>query len=226
METSIHRQLKELYCGDKTQQEVWVDGFRIDAIAEGALIEIQQASLAALRSKLRTLLTAHDVVVVKPLEARKMIYKRERAAGEITSSRWSPRRETVWDVFAELVHFMQVFPHPRLTLEVLLVEVEEYRLPARARRRRRGKDYRVEDRRLVNVVSRLRLKTVADLRALLPEGLIDPFSTEDLARTARMPRWLAQKMAYCLRTAEAIKLVGKRGNALLYSATKRRRKAA
>lgn len=53
METSLHRQLKALYCAEASRQEVRVDGFRIDAVDRGRLIEIQQASLAALRHKVR-----------------------------------------------------------------------------------------------------------------------------------------------------------------------------
>ena len=40
------------------------------------------------------------------------------------------------DLFEELVHFTRVFPHPRLTLEVVLVEIEEWRYPGHGRRRR------------------------------------------------------------------------------------------
>ena len=47
----------------------------------------------------------------------------------------------------KLVHFVDVFPHPGLTLELLLVEIEEVRLPP-LRNRRTRKPYRVEDRRL------------------------------------------------------------------------------
>jgi hypothetical protein len=84
-------------------------------------------------------------------------------------------------------------------------------------RRRRGKQYRVEDRKLVSLGERLRLESVGDLMSMLSAELPDPFTTADIARTSEVPRWLAQKMAYCLRKTEAARLVGKRGNALLYS---------
>src|SRR5271155_2182010 len=119
METSLHRQLKALYCSDAARQEVRVDGFRIDAVHRGRLIEIQQGSLAALRHKVRALLETHHVTVVKPLAARKLLVRRKRAGGAVVSMRYSPRRETIADLFADLVHFVGVFPHPRLALEVV-----------------------------------------------------------------------------------------------------------
>ena len=56
MESSLHRQLKMLYGGPAADVEVQVDGYRIDAVVRGKLFEIQQASLAALRDKVRSLL--------------------------------------------------------------------------------------------------------------------------------------------------------------------------
>ena len=55
------------------------------------------------------------------------------------------------DVFDELVYFTRVFPHERLVLEVVLVDVEERRYPGRGkRRRRRAKgDFQIEDQLLV-----------------------------------------------------------------------------
>src|SRR3954447_2822816 len=99
METSLHRQLKALSCAGTADQEVRMGPFRIDAVHEGRLIEIQQGSLGALRDKVRSLLDTHEVTVVKPLAARKLLVRRARAGGAIVSSRYSPRREKIADVF-------------------------------------------------------------------------------------------------------------------------------
>lgn len=225
MESTLHSQLKMLYGGSAEGVEVQVDGYRIDAVVRGRLFEIQQASLGALRDKVRKLLERHRVVVVKPLVSRKYLIRREVADGDIVSARFSPIRESVLNLFEDMVHFVNVFPHPRLTLEVVLTEQEEHRV-TRVRRRRRGPDYRVEDRRLTGVVSTTRLKTVSDLRKLLPDTLPLEFTTQDLAEHAGIRRWLAQKMAYCLRMTGAITVIGKRGNSQLYSIPRRTRRAA
>jgi hypothetical protein len=228
MESSLHRQLKELYGGSPDDCEVTVRGFRIDAVAGGRLVEIQRAGLSAIRDKIATLLVSHRVTLVKPIAARTLIVRRQSAGGEVASRRYSPLRRSQFHLFEELVHFGTVFPNPRLELEVVLVEQEERRIP-RARRRFNGPDYRVEDRLLLSVVSRHRFRTGADLAALLPAQLPAPFHTQDLAEAASIPRWLAQKMVYCLARCGAIEPVGKLSRSMLYlrsrTASQRRKSA-
>ena len=113
----------------------------------------------------------------------------------------------------------------RVTGKALAGVKFEHRV-TRVRRRRRGPDFRVEDRLLVDVVSTQRLKTAADLRKLLPATLPAKFTTGDLALHAAIPRWLAQKMAYCLKKTGAIDVVGKQGNAWIYATPRRSRRAA
>jgi hypothetical protein len=55
----------------------------------------------------------------------------------------------------------------------------------------------------------------ADWLRFLPAGL-ESFTTSDLASRMNTGRELAQKMAYCLREARMIELIGKRGRANLY----------
>ncbi len=214
METTLHRQLKELYAVDPRRREVAVAGYRIDAVADGRLVEIQYGSLGAIRTKVRQLLASHDVLVVKPLAASKRLVTQARGKAQPVIRR-SPRHETVYDVFLDLVHFVDVFPHPRLALHVLLTEQEEHRRPAH-KRRWKSKGFHVEERRLVGVVERHEFRTADDLARLLPRTLPATFSTADISRGLGIPRWVAQKMAYCLRATDAVRQVGKSGNAWLY----------
>ena len=225
MESMLHRELKLFYGGTANDTEVQVDGFRIDAVVDGKLYEIQQASLGALRKKVQALLTRHSVVVVKPLASRKLLIRRSKNDGPVVSTRYSPTRETMFHLFVDLVYFVDVFPNRRLTLEVVLTEQEEHRV-TKVRRRRFGPDYRVVGRRLLKVVSTKSLRTLADLRALLPKTLESPFTTEDLAREAKVPRWIAQKMAYCLRKTGAVECSGKRGRSLLYALPQKKARRA
>jgi len=225
METSLHRQLKEHYAADSGQQEVACDGYRIDAIDRGRLIEIQHGSLAAIRDKVAALLENHRVMVVKPIVALKHLVKFDRRGGTVVDRRRSPKRGTLLDLFEELVYFTKVFPHRRLVLEVAMVEVEELRYPGHGRRRRRrANDFQIEDQRLVRLVETHRFRTLADLRKLLPRGLPATFHTGDLAAHLEVHRDIAQRMAYCLRETGAIDSVGKQGNAVLYR--RRRQRAA
>jgi hypothetical protein len=49
MESTLHRELKLVYGGTHDDVEVCVDGYRIDAVVDGTLVEIQRSSLGALR---------------------------------------------------------------------------------------------------------------------------------------------------------------------------------
>ena len=71
METSLHRQLKQLYAGDDGPVEMRLGKYRVDAIVGEQLIEIQHASLASIRDKIRRLCHDHPALVVKPIVARK-----------------------------------------------------------------------------------------------------------------------------------------------------------
>lgn len=231
METSLHRSLKTLYAGPDARFEAPVDGYRIDVVCAGRLVEIQHGHLAAIRDKVRKLLTRHEVTVVKPVVAGKLLVKLDGPGGQVVERRRSPKRGSILDLFHELVHFTQVFPHERLTLDVPLIEVEEWRYPGHGRRRRwRAHDHQVEDQRLAAVEATWRLRTAADVAALLGDPLPQPFHTADLAQAVGVPRWIAQRIAYCLRKIGATREVGKQGNTRLYEwagrATRRKRRAA
>ncbi|MAT69536.1 MAG: hypothetical protein CMJ58_08425 [Planctomycetaceae bacterium] len=219
METSLHRQLKALYVADESLHEVVLGDYRIDAVRGRELIEVQHGSLAAIRDKIRRLLDEHRVRVVKPIIARKTLVKLPEPGAEPLSRRRSPKRGTLLDVFDELVYFTRVFPHPRLTLEVVLVEIEELRYPGRGKRRRRrrpNEEFQIEDQRLVAVDSHHQFRKAGDLMKLLPRRLPRPFHTGHLAERMDVPRWIAQRIAYCLREMGAVEPAGKKGNAILY----------
>ena len=212
METSLHRQIKEdLGTGGRT--EAFVHGFRIDAVsADGELIEVQSGALGPLRRKLRQLLGGHRVRVIKPVVLRRRVVRRVRRDGADLSSRLSPKRGAVVDVFDDLIGLRAVFPHPNLSLEVWGVEIDEVRIP-----RRRWPGYAVVDRRLREVAAKAILRTPAELWGLLPSDVVDPFTTHDLAEGLRRPLAFAQRVAYCLRHAGAARSLGKRGRFHLYT---------
>jgi hypothetical protein len=228
METSLHRQLKMHYATDG-ETEVVLNEFRIDAIGKrGELIEIQHASLGSIREKTKRLLSNQNqkLRIVKPILARKTLITFDEPEGQEIRRRLSPKRGDVLDIFLDLVHFGQVFPHPKLTLEIALIEAEELRID-RAQTRHRGKRYKCLDQRLVAVHSRVELKKIGDLLAFVPlTQLPNIFDTAELAAAMSRPRWFAQKVAYCLRQSGATKIQGKRGNSQLYQAIRTNRRSS
>ena len=218
MEWSLHRQLKERYgpvAGGRL--EVTFEGFRIDAItADGVLIEVQSGPLGPLQGKLRKLLPAHRVRVIKPVVLGRRLVRRAGRDGADLSARFSPKRGMIADAFDDLVGLAKLFPHPNLGVDVMAVDIDELRL-VRSRGRGRGPVYTVLDRRLRDVIATVALDRPRDLWTLLPDSLTDPFTTHDLARQLGRPLAFAQRVAYCLRLSGAAAAVGKRGNQHIYA---------
>jgi hypothetical protein len=215
METSLHRSLKERYAaGEQGHREVRVERFRIDAVDEsGALVEIQSGALGPLRGKLRRLLPRHRIRIVKPVVLARRVVRRLRRDGPVSSTRRSPKRGALVDVFDDLIGVVRVFPHSNLEIEVLGVTIDEVRVP-----RRRWPGYTVVDRCLGEIHGTTSLARASDLWALLPAGCDgrEPFTTRELARQLDRPLWFAQRVAYCLRLTGAARVVDKSGNLLIY----------
>jgi hypothetical protein len=213
-EKPLHAALKDWYRRTGDEVEVPVEGFVIDLVQGGLLVEIQTRGFAAMRRKLDRLLDAHPIRLVHPIASIKWITKLD-ARGREASRRRSPKRGIAADVCAELVAFPSLLDHPNFTLEVLLIEEEEVWRPDATRGwRRRG--YVIEERRLVDVLDRAEFTSPRDLTAVLPEGLPSPFTTEDLAGLLGRSRHLAQEVAYCLRESGAIRAIGRDRRGYLY----------
>ena len=214
-ENALHAALKDWYAQPGDQLETMVDGYVIDLVRGELLVEVQTGNFSAIKRKLVKLLENHPVRLVYPIAAEKWIER--LAADGVTrlGRRKSPKRGRVGDVFQELVRFPRLILHSNFTLEVLLVREEVvWREDGRGSWRRKGRS--IADRRLLEVLSKTVFTGPDDFRELIPAGLPEIFTVRDLAVKSKQPRYLASKMAYCLREMEEIEQVGKRGQALAY----------
>lgn len=217
-ERPLHAALKAWYARPGDDLEVEVEGFVIDIVRDGLLIEVQTTSLASLKRKLLSLADDYDIRLVYPIPQDKWIVKLAKDGQGAPSRRRSPKRGRIEDVFKELVSFPRLLAHPNFSLDVLLIQEEEIRRYDETRAwRRRG--WVTQERRLLQVVDRRRFCTPADMVELLPTTLDEPFTTSDLAKAIARPRRLAQRMAYCLREMGTIEAVDKQGNTILYART-------
>jgi len=216
-EKALHASLKQWYARPEDRFEVPVDGFVIDIVRAGLLLEIQTRSLASIETKLASLVRSHHIRLIYPIAQEKWIVKlaQEGSSSRVTR-RKSPKAGRVEDLFWEMVSFPQLLLNPNFSLEVLMIREEEARR-YEGRRRWRRKGWVTEERRLLEVAERRLFQEPADWLALLPEGL-GSFTARDLAEAIDIREELAQKMAYCLRKAQVINLIGKRGRANLYTA--------
>lgn len=216
MATQLHQQLKAHYAqAFEGRFEAVVGSYRIDVQTADRLIEVQQASLSALRDKTRKLLREHAVTIVKPIVNRKTLVKLSAPEGEVLSRRLSPKRGDWWQAFDELIYFRELFPNPRLQLDLVLVDVEETRVSKPARRFK-GKNYRAIDRSLLKIVETRTLIEKRDPLGLLPGELPEEFDTGELALAWKIPRYVVQRIAYFLREIKLIEIAGKKGRSMRY----------
>ncbi len=212
-EKPLHAALKEYYALPGDQFEVPLEGFHIDLVRGGLLVEFQTGNFGAMKRKLAALLASHPVRLVYPIAAEKWIVKVD-GEGKTLSRRKSPKRGCVDDVFNELVYLPALLASDHFSLEVLMIQEEEARRHDKRKWRRAG--WATAERRLIDVVDRWIFDRPADLADLLPSNLPEEFTTADIATGLGKPISLAQKMAYCLRHSGALAATGKRGRSTLY----------
>lgn len=212
----MHQALKSHYATADSAEEVPVGSFVADVrLADDSIFEIQTSGFGQLRGKLETLLEEHRVVLVHPIARVRHIVKLPEEVDQEVTRRRSPKKGSVARVVDELVSIPRLLNHPNFELEVVMIEEEELRRLTPGQARRRG-GWRVVQRRLCQVLEQVRFRCAEDLLTLVPGVLPESFTTRDLAEAMGEPRWVGQKLAYCLREAGVIAICGKQGNALCY----------
>jgi hypothetical protein len=165
-------------------------------------------------------LPEHPVLVVHPVAAERRVIRVD-ASGEVVSARRSPKRDTPLAVFDELVFLPDALAHEGFAVEIALTREDVVHGPPDGRRRRRRPAGR---RHLVELVERVRFSEPAELAALLPDGLAEPFTVRELAAALPSTVLRAQRAAYVLRALGLIVPAGRRARAPLYTTARRRPK--
>jgi hypothetical protein len=214
-ESSLHSTLKLWYKKLEDQLEVPVENFIIDIVRKDLLIEIQTKNFSTIRKKLETLLKNHRVLLIHPIVKDKWIINIDQQSNKIIRKRLSPRHCSYLDIFEELIRIPELITNPNLTIELLLVQIEEFRMnDGKGSWRRKG--WSIYDRRLVKVLEKRVFCSPIDYLMLKPTNLKTPFTNAELAYSLEKPLRLAQKMSYCLCKMEIIKDIGKSGRFLLF----------
>jgi len=216
-EGSLHAALKLRYAGDDGELEVPVDGYIVDVVRDGLLIEVQTASFSSMKRKLSALVESHRVLLVHPVPQRTWIVKAPRPdePDARTSRRISPKRGSIFTLFDELVSFPTLMAHPNFSIDVVLTLEDQLRHYDRRRAWRR-KGWVIDDRVLLEVIETRRFSEPADFIPLLPDDLTPQFTTADLASLLGLPRRLAQRMAYCLRELDLIHEISRSRRGVVY----------
>jgi hypothetical protein len=212
-ESSLHRSLKYYYAEPGKTEETR-SGYVCDAIGtDGEIIEIQTGNFSGLKKKIPALAKSGKVRLIYPVIVNKTIelYSTEK---KLISSRKSPKKGTMWDIFDELIYVPDFLKLKTLTIEIIFVDaIERRKNDGKGSWRRKG--ISIEDKILINRREGIILKRRIDWKKhFLP--LKKECSTKTLALTANIKDETARKVIYSLEKAGILEKTHKEGRSWIY----------
>ena len=128
-EKTLHAVLKCTEEPDPDRQEIPIGSYIADILTEDQrIIEIQTANMNAMRDKLASFLPLYPVKIVYPIPYRKWVTWIDPETGELTVRNKSTRKGSFYQAFRELYKIRPFLTDPHLSIDLLLLDMEEYRL--------------------------------------------------------------------------------------------------
>lgn len=217
-EKRLHALIKRYLEPRADCREVKLGRVVADICNESGVTEVQTGSYTALARKLPRLLAQYPVTVVCPVAAQKQLVWIDPATGELTAPRKSPKKGDFCDACYDLCRLGKLVAQPGLTVQILLIDLTEYRLQngwGNGGKRGSARAERVP----AALAGELVLRAPADWAALLPAGLPDPFTSTQLRQAMHRSPNLCAKLLSTLTAAGAISRCGKQKNSILYTKT-------
>lgn len=217
-EKTIHSVLKYYFAPDLCHQEQKVHRFVADILYDDQIIEIQTRNFNTLRKKLDVFLPEHKVTIVYPVTHIKWLCWVNEETGEVSKPRKSPKVGSPIVIFPELYRIKSYLNHPNLSLHIMLLDVEEYRLlNGWSQDKKKGSSR--NDGIPVNLAGEVIIREMKDYVQLLPEQLPEQFSTKDYKKAAHVSQGCAWTALNILSHVNVIQQIGKRGNLMIFKRT-------
>ncbi len=210
-EKTIHNTLKNYY-SEEISHEAKIGDFYADAICENGIVEVQTANFLRLKSKLSKMLRACHVTVVYPFERIVHNYSINEQTGEIISSS-TITNNSYSKFFLELYRIKAFLTNPNLTICIAQLEINK-KIYYKDNRRIRYKGI-PKDKMPIRYIKEIRLDSKEDYMQFIPDGLPVQFTKKDLGKLCKAtdPSIMLEILEY----VGAVKRVGKKGSATLYS---------
>ena len=214
-EKTLHAVLKDFVVDDITCQEVKIGRFVADVVQGEDITEVQTKNLRGLTKKLDFFLQTHNVTVVFPISQTKWIYWVSPETGLIEKPNKSTIKGTFPHALAELDGIKQFLDHPRLTVKLMLLETEEYRMRdgyGKYNTRRATK----MDIFPVRLIETLSVTSTADLEKLIPPNLPAQFTVAQFCACGKYKPRAGFYAKRLLTETGFITECGKQGRAVLW----------
>ncbi|MDO4285405.1 MAG: hypothetical protein Q4C60_08725 [Eubacteriales bacterium] len=213
-EKTLHAVVKQYEDPDEDHHEIPVEGYIADIFTGTQIIEIQNGNFNKMRGKLAAFLPLYPVRIVYPMPYEKWIYWINPETGELNKKNKCAGRGNFYQAFRELYRIRPFLSHPNLSIELLLIDMEEYRLQDGWDRSGKRGSHRY-DRIPLTLRDSLLLTCPQDYRLFVPYDLPEPFTCADFGRAAGI-RGSFSAILLMLTELGVVARVGKRGNAYLY----------
>lgn len=219
-EKTLHAVLKNYIDPDEDHQEIPIDNYVADIYHDGRITEIQTAHMDAMRARLSCFLPQYPVRIVYPVPAEKWIIWVDPDTGELLKKNRSPLRGSFYHAFRELYRIRPFLLDPNLSFELMLIDLDEYRLlDGWSRDRKRG-SHRY-DRIPVRLRDRMVLTCPQDYMQFVPADLEEPFTSAEFAKAVGFRKKGFSTVLLILTEAGVVERIGKRGNSWLYRVTQK-----
>ena len=222
-ETSLHKQIKEIYAKKfNGKTEIEIEKYICDIFSsekDPTIIEIQTSNLSKITNKIEKLCKNYKVKLVYPLATATIIQKKDEKKKKI-SKRKSPKKKNIYSIFGELFTLYKLFENPNFSLIVLpiqqIVTKTVFTEPVQTinKSRRYKKNWLITDKELLKYDDEIILNSKIDLFNLIPKEIPENFSSKDLAKTEVKKE--ANKMIWVLRKLHLIEQQDKIGNLIIY----------
>ena len=185
-EKPLHATLKWWLDDNPDHHEITLPCGKVADVFDGERVwEIQTGGFSPLRRKLETLLPLYPVTVVHPIPRRKYLSWIDPETGETTPPRKSPKVGNFAQAGRQLIYILPLLGHPNLTVQLVLLDVEEQRIAdGWGNGGKRGSHRAVM--LPLELGESLLLQTPADYAALIPAGLPAAFTAVQFGKAARL----------------------------------------
>ena len=214
-EKTVHAVVKHYYEPDEDKQEIPIEGLYADIFTGNEIIEIQTRSFDQVRKKLDRFLPEYPVTVVLPIPDTKWLIWIDEETGELTKPRKSPKKGSEYAAFKELYKIKPYLKKEGLTIVLLFLDMEEYRLLNGWSKDKKKGSSRYDGIPL-RITREVRFESPSDYQILIPDSLEGEFTCAEFAKAAKINSRQANLVLNILFYLDVVKRTGKRGRAFVY----------
>lgn len=245
-EKTVHSVLKYYFAPDEKFHEQKIGTFVADICIDGEIYEIQTKQFYLMKRKLDYFLKEHEVTIVYPVSLENTLHWiecdentnfmeyscvaandaiaeesfssatwKEIKERRIRTSRKTRKKGMPYLFFQELYGIKDFLHHPNLHFILAIMSTEEYRLLDGYGPQKKIRATKT-DKAPVQLLDLITIRTPADYKQLISEGLPEEFTSDIFAKKAGIGRSLAGTALNILYEMDVVERIGKSGNAYIY----------